>query len=342
LIAGMYPEPGARGRAISAWAGISGAAMAAGPVLGGWLVGADGWRAVFAINAPVAVAVLLLCRYQISNTHHDRPISWFPHLGLATALAVLTLTIVEAGRRNWPLAGVLALVTLGLGCCTAAVDRRAVAPLVPSALRRNAAVWTAFGWGAAINYALTTVIFAVPLLLHATPVGAGATLLPMTLLVALNPPLTGRLVARYGALRPIRMGLVAFPSGLCVAAFAMADHQQRVLLAIGLLLCGLGVSWTLPALIGFAVDHAPQEATGAVGGILNATRQVGATIAAAVASATLAQVSGGGWVAVPFVIAALVCALGLGSATLATFTHRTTTGVGHARATSVPRPSRRD
>ena len=49
----------------------------------------------------------------------------------------------------------------------------------------------------------------------------------------------------------------------------------------GLLLCGLGVSWTLPAVVGFAVNQAVPEAASAVGGILNSTRQIGATVAAA-------------------------------------------------------------
>ncbi|WUA07271.1 MFS transporter [Nocardia sp. NBC_01377] len=317
LIAGLYPEPGSRGRAISAWAAISGAAMAAGPVLGGWLIGLDGWRVVFVINAPVTAVVVLLCGTRIPDTRRARAISWLPHLGLATGLATLTLTITEAGQRNWALVCAFGLITLILGVGTAAIDRRSAAPLVPPALRHNASVWTAFGWGAAINYALTTVIFAIPLLLHVTAIEAGVTLLPMTLLVALNPLLTGRLVAEHGPSRPIRMGFTAFPVGLAVTAFAVADDQQPIVLAIGLLLCGLGISWTLPALVGFAVDHAPQDATGAVGGILNTTRQVGATIAAAVASATLTGHSSGGWVAAPFAIATVLCVIGLGSAILA-------------------------
>jgi DHA2 family methylenomycin A resistance protein-like MFS transporter len=329
LIASLYPEPVSRGRAISAWAAISGAAMAAGPVLGGWLIALDDWRAVFVVNAPMALVVLLLCRTQIASTPHARTISWLPHLGLAAALATLTLAITQAGQRSWILAALFGLIALGLAYGTTVIDRGSRAPLIISPLRRNPAAWTAFGWAAAINYALTTIIFSIPLLLHATAVDAGATLLPMTLLVALNPLVTGRLVAAYGPLRPIRMGFTAFPIGLCLTAFAMVDHHQPVVLSIGLLLCGLGVSWTLPALVGFAVNHAPQEATGAVGGILNATRQVGATIAAAVASATLTQHDNGRWTATPFLIAAAICLLGLCSATLWKFARTTTSSRRH-------------
>ncbi|MBE1531254.1 MFS transporter [Actinomadura algeriensis] len=316
LIAALYREPGPRGRAISVWAAISGVAMAAGPVLGGRLVTLDGWRAVFVINAPLALVVLVLCRTRVASARHARATSWLPHLGLAASLAVGTLAITQAGRRSWLLAGLLGLVALGAAYGTVIVDRASAAPIVPAALRRNRAVWVGFGWGAAVNYALTTVIFSLPLLLHATAEEVGATLLPMTLLVALNPLATGRLVAAYGPLRPIRMGFVAFPIGLGFVAVATAGHDRPFVLGFGLLLCGLGVSWTLPALVGFAVGHAAPEAAGSVGGILNATRQVGATVAAAVASTTLTHRHDGGPAVVPFVIAAVVCVLGLISATM--------------------------
>ncbi|WBB69798.1 MFS transporter [Micromonospora sp. WMMD812] len=318
LIASLYPDPARRGGAISAWAAISGVAMAAGPVLGGWLIAVDDWRAVFVINAPMALAVLALCRTTIASSRHARAVSWLPHIALAATLATATLAITQAGQRSWLLAAVCGLVAVGLGYGTTAVDYSSPAPLVPAALRRNRAVWTAFGWGAAVNYALTTVIFSIPLLLNTTAVGAGATLLPMTLLVAVNPLLTGRIVAARGPLRPIRMGFIVFPVGLCLVAVAIADHHQSVVLALGLLLCGLGVSWTLPALVGFAVSHADPEATGSVGGILNATRQVGATIAAAVASALLTHSHDDTVAFVPFLIAGSICVLSLTTAA----THR--------------------
>lgn len=336
LIVSLYPDPARRGGAISTWAAISGVAMAAGPVLGGWLIAADGWRSAFLINAPLAVVALALCRTSIASTRHARGISWLPHIGLAAALASATLAITQAGQRSWLLAAVFGLLAAGLTVGTTAVDRSSPAPLVPAALRRNRAVWTAFGWGAAVNYALMTVIFSIPLLLDTTAVGAGATLLPMTLLVAANPLLTGRIVAAHGPLRPIRMGFIAFPVGLCLVAVAVADHHQPVVLALGLLLSGLGVSWILPALVAFAVNHADPGATGSVGGILNATRQVGATIAAAVATALLTQSHDDAVVLLPFLVAAAVCVVGLATAATRRVARARTPAPSGANATGNP------
>ncbi|MFW6694414.1 MFS transporter [Streptomyces sp. MAR4 CNX-425] len=322
VIAALFPEPGARTRAIGVWASVSGAAMAAGPVLGGWLVELSGWRAVFVVNLPVAAVVLFLCRGRLPVAPHRRPLDPVPHLGLMAALAALTLAVTEAGHGRW---GTCLLSAAGAVACavvTVRVDGRSRAPLVPGPLRRNRPVWAAFGWGAIVNYGLTTVLFAVPLALHEDALGTGLTLLPMTLPIALNPLVTARLAARFGALVPIRLGLGALALGLAGTGAALAGGQQRGVLGCGLFACGLGVSWCLPALVGYAVGHAPARTAGSVGGILNATRQVGATLGAAVAGAALAVragsaaegAAGGAWVAAPFAGACALCAAGLAGA----------------------------
>ncbi|WP_460652280.1 MFS transporter [Kribbella endophytica] len=308
LLAALYARPDERARAISWWAAISGAAMAVGPVLGGWLVELSGWRAVFVINAPLALVVVLLCRNRITVTRHRRTVSPGPHLGLAATLAALTLAITEAGQLHWMTASGAGCAVLVLAAVTVRADRRSVAPLIPDALRRNRPVWSAFGWGTLVNYALTTVLFAVPLIVAEGSLSIGITLLPMTVVVAVNPLLTGRLVRRFGALVPIRLGFVAFAVGLCAVAVALVGEQRPVVLAAGLLGCGLGVSWTLPPLVGFAVSKAPADATGAVGGLLNAMRQVGATVGAATAGAALTVRADG---VVVFVVAAGLCVVGL-------------------------------
>lgn len=307
LVGALHHDPQTRARAIGIWAAVSGSAMAAGPVLGGLLVDVAGWRSVFAINAPLALVVVLLARRRVDTPRRALRLSWAPHLGLAATLATTTFAIGLAGDGDGTAAIVSGLAALVLGVLTARADRRADSPLVPAGLRRSAGVWAACGWGAAVNYALTTVLFALPLLLPGSAGASGAILLPMTILIAVNPLLTARIVARHGALRPIRMGLLALPAGLAVVGIGLAAGQPIVLMA-GLLSCGLGVSWTLPALVGYAVDHATAEDAGAVGGILNAARQLGATLAAAVASTAL---SAGAPTATPFVIAVSVCIVAL-------------------------------
>jgi Arabinose efflux permease len=300
-----HPQPAQRARAIGVWASVSGAAMAAGPVVGGWLVGLGGWRSVFLINAPLAVVVLWLCRGP-ATTATRRPLTLAPHLGLALTLGLMTLTITQAGQQQWTalLPGAAAVAA---GVATAWLDQRARVRLLPASLWASRPIRAAALWATVINYALTTVLFSVPLLLAAEAVVVGLTLLPMTLLIAVNPVLTGRMAARFGALLPIRLGFAAAALGLTAIAAALAGEPRTPLLAAGLVACGLGVSWTLPALTGYAAGHAPPDGAGAVGGLVNAVRHVGATVAAAVAGVLIDA----GLPVAPLAGAALLCTAGL-------------------------------
>jgi DHA2 family methylenomycin A resistance protein-like MFS transporter len=287
LIAHDYADRGLRARAIAIWASISGSAMAAGPLLGGLLVTEFGWRAVFVINAPIALLVLLLSRPRSPVTRSNRrSIDPVPHLLVAATLAGATFAVTELGQGHLGLAAGAGTLAAALAAATVHREARSPSPIVPPALRASTGAWRAFGWGAAVNMALTSLIFTLPLALGTTPLVSGLVLLPMTLTVAVNPILTGRIVAARGPRLPIQMGLATLAAG--TAATAAALHRgPGVVLALSLLACGLGVSWALPALVAYAVSHAPADVAGSVGGILNATRQCGATLGAAISGALI-------------------------------------------------------
>ncbi|MFD0345405.1 MFS transporter [Kitasatospora aburaviensis] len=114
---------------------------------------------------------------------------------------------------------------------------------------------------------------------------AGVAFLPMTLPPGFNPLLTGRIVARVGPWRPVLGGLALLAAGCAVIATAVSAGTPYALLAVGLLLAGLGVSFALPALVTAVVNTAPEGAAGAAGGLLNAVRQVGATLGVAATGA---------------------------------------------------------
>lgn len=315
LIAGAYSEPGPRARAIAVWASISGAAMAAGPVLGGALVGVFGWRAVFVVNLPIAVLVLLLRRRggPAGAAAGQRRIDPWPHLLLAFTLVTATLAITEAGQGHPVIAAAATAAAVSLGLGTIYRERRSRAPIVPLALRANTAAWLTFAWGGAVNLALTTLVFTLPLSLHVSPVVSGAILLPMTLMLAFSPLLTGRIIAAKGPHLPIRVGLLTLAVGTAATA-AVVDGGASIQLEVALLVCGLGISWVLPALVAYAVGNAPADVAGSVGGILNATRQAGATIGAAISGAFITTWSAGAGASTALVVAAVVTFLAAGSA----------------------------
>ncbi|MCO5974739.1 MFS transporter [Actinoallomurus soli] len=284
IITRLYPVPAERGRALGAWAAITGCALAAGPVVGGLLVSAGGWRAVFLANVPVALVSLLLVRgIQVPAT--GRAIDWRAQLVACAFLAVLTDAIVDRRVVSAVAAGVLALVMV-------VVDRRSASPAVPGAVIAEPAVRRGLIAGAAVNFALSGGLFVLTLSLqrHLGPVATGLAFLPLTLPTAFNPLVTGRLVARYGPRPPVLAGLTLLTLG-CLAAPSVSW--------LGMLLIGFGVSFSLPALVTGVVQAAPEGAAGVASGLLNAVRQVGATLGVAV--------MGGLATGTAFAVAAALC-----------------------------------
>ncbi|MGW0803150.1 MFS transporter [Nonomuraea sp. NPDC002799] len=299
LLAEMYPVPAARARATGLWAAITGSALAAGPLLGGVLVDLYGWRAVFLLNPPIALISLLAMR-KARSPRGVRLIDWPVQVLACVFLGLVAETLIDSA----PVAGLLALAALA---ALVLAERRSKAPALPGGLL--AATWPELLAGTVANFAFSGALFVLTLLLqdvrHLTPMAAGLAFLPLTLPMAVNPLLTGRLVARYGPRRPILGGLVLLAAGL--TGVALTD-----VLAPWLVLMGFGLSFILPALMAGMINSAPAGTAGTAGGVLNAFRQVGATLGVAVM----------GVIGHPLLAAAILTALTCGGYTLATLRTR--------------------
>ncbi|MGK5558942.1 MFS transporter, partial [Actinomadura kijaniata] len=195
LVARLYPDPAERARAVAVWAAVSGAAVAAGPVAGGLLVDAAGWRSVFLVNVPLALLVLGATGGRgLRCPRGDRRIDWAAQAAACAVLALVTDALIAAGARDGAraaLSGVGALVAVAV---FAVLERRSAAPVLPRALLAGRGVRAGLAAGAATNFALNGILFVLPLLLREHGWGAaasGAAFLPLTLPFVLNPPLTG-------------------------------------------------------------------------------------------------------------------------------------------------------
>ncbi|MCG6494084.1 MFS transporter [Kitasatospora sp. A2-31] len=292
VIARLYPASRERARAMAVWAAVSGCAMAFGPMAGGVLVDLSGWRAVFLVNVPLAALVLaLVAGPAVHCPRGARRIDWWTQLAACATLALLTDALIASGSGAWTHAGCAAAGTWAAGIVFAARERRSPAPVLQPALLRTRGVPTLLLAGAAVNFAMVGVLFVLPLVLQQTlglsPTVAGLAFLPMTLPPGFNPLLTGRIVARVGPWRPVLGGLALLAAGCAVFAAAVSAGTPYALLAVGLLLAGFGVSFALPALVTAVMDTAPEGTAGAAGGLLNAVRQVGATLGVAATGAFL-------------------------------------------------------
>jgi MFS transporter, DHA2 family, methylenomycin A resistance protein len=327
LVGRLYPEPAERTRAVATWASISGAAVAAGPIVGGVLVDLAGWRAVFLVNAPIVALVLALTAGSaLRCPRGDHRIDWAAQVVVCAVLALVTDALIAAGARSWGHAAVATAAAAFAAAAFVLLERRSAARVLNPTLLRSSGVRAGLVAGAAVNFVLNGDLFVLPLLLqhdrHLTAAATGLALLPLTLPFVLNPPLTGRLVARFGPRPPILAGMALLALGGLVSAGAIGTAAGYGWLGVGLLLTGTGVSLVLPALVAAIIAAAPDGTAGAAGGLLNAVRQTGATLGVA-AMGALVGISPMIGSASALVLAAVLCA-GAGARFALATAHATT------------------
>ncbi|KDN16196.1 MFS transporter [Amycolatopsis rifamycinica] len=281
LIAAAYPVPAARAKAMGVWAAVSGTGLVAGPLLGGLLTEAFGWRAIFLANVPVAAVAWALARSAPPSPARPGRIDVVGRLSAVVALSTLTYALIE---RSWG--------ALLLSAAAAAVfvrSQRHPAAILPARLFRDRAFPLGLAAGAIVNFGLSGVLFVLSLYFQESrgypPSATGLAFLPLTIPTAFNPIFTGRLVARIGPRIPAVTGFVVMAGGTLL----QAASASAALSVVALALLGFGVSLAIPSLLASVVAAAPPELTGIAGGALNASRQTGAALGVAILGALLAH-----------------------------------------------------
>lgn len=268
------------GAAIGLWAGFIGVVEAVGPIAGGWLTELAGWRSVFLINVPFAVAVTVVSvRYLPESRDADaRPID-LP--GAATAVAGLgALTYGFIGARGW--ISLLGVALLGI---FALIQVRGDHPLLPPALF-SARVFTAANSVTAAVYAgLGGVYFLLPLQLQMvagySPLAAGLATVPITGIMLVSSASAGRWAQRNGARLPMILGpaLAAFGAVLLTEIGPRAPYLSAVL--PGTVVLGVGLAVFVAPLTGAVFAAVSATDSGIASGVNNAVARTAQLLAVA-------------------------------------------------------------
>jgi DHA2 family methylenomycin A resistance protein-like MFS transporter len=323
LLRAAYEDSAERARAVGIWGAVAGIGAASGPVVGGVLVSAVSWRAVFLLNLPVGAVALVLARRHLPKTAEPAGGGIDPAGQLAgiAGLTLLTLGLIEGGSAGWssPRTLVPLLTSLPVIAAFVAIEAKVRRPMLPLALFRNATFSGASFVGLAINLGFYGQLFVMSLYFQHvrgwSALQTGLALLPEGIFVALSSALSGRAMARVGPRLPMIGGLVIGGAGLAGLAAAGAGTGYPLLVP-ALIAAGFGMAFTMPAATAAIIEAAPADRTGIASGVLNAGRQAGGAIGVALLG-TL--VSGGAFIpglrvamltaAVAFFLAAGVAAL---------------------------------
>jgi len=297
-VTALYP-PAARGRALGIWASVNGAAIALGPPLGGVVADALGWRAIFWLDVPLALAVLAVGIRWLPDTERRRDaVDVAGGALLSVGLVLVMVALSQGSAWGWADPSTLTLVAAGAALLAALWWRShsVPAPFVDLGVLRNRAYGVLACVAGLQMVVLFAALFAVPLLLvtrfdhSVAEAGWLSFLLPATMVVA--GPGVGALADRRGARALMSAGaaLLAVAAAL-LGAGAAREHLAVVLLALVVL--GAGVAAIQSPSAARVAEAVEERHRGVAMGLFHTIRFLSGIVGTAVSAALFAAVTGG-------------------------------------------------
>ncbi|WP_042576233.1 MFS transporter [Rhodococcus sp. MEB064] len=270
-----------RGAAIGLWSGLGGIGSAVGPLLGGWLVEFVGWRSIFWINVPLAVAVVAVTLRHVPETRDPDASGRLDLPGavvIAGGLAALTYGAIY-GR--W-LPVVLGLVAVAVFVI---IERRTQHPLVPPSLFSSsvfvAANVVTFAAYAALGGVFFLLLLQLQVALGYTALAAGVATLPITAALLLLSARAGALAGRIGPRLPMTIGPTVAAVGLVLMIRIVPGSSYVGSVLPAVIVFGVGLSLLVAPLTSAVIGAAPASHAGTASAVNNAVARTSQLLAVA-------------------------------------------------------------
>jgi EmrB/QacA subfamily drug resistance transporter len=298
IITATFP-PKQRGTAIGIWAGVSALALAIGPLVGGLLSEHVDWSWIFFVNVPVGI-IAIAAAYAFIDESRDTSRDQRPDVpGLVSSgigLFALTYALIEANTHGWGstrILGAFAIAAVSLAAFVV-LELRQRRPMLDLTLFRNATFSGANVAMLLVALAMFGVFFYVSLyvqqILGYSPVEAGASFLPATILIAVLAPQIGRMVDRVGSRWLTGSGMLLLAVSLVLFSRLGTGSTYWDILP-GLVVMGVGMALTMTPTTAAAMGSVPRDQAGVGSAVLNSMRQVGGSLGIAVTGAIVAHVT---------------------------------------------------
>lgn len=295
LISEAFPAE-KRGAAIGLWGGITGLAVAAGPVVGGAIVEGISWHWIFWLNVPVGAVLIPLSIWRLTESHGPR--SQLDIVGLALAglgFFGITWGLIRANSIGWGSAETIASLVLG-GLLVVGYliwERRTPTPMLAAELFRSrgfiAANFVSFFMYASLFGVLFLMMQFLQNALGYSPLEAGLRTLPWTGAPMLIAPLGGLLADRYGNRPLLLTGMVLQAIGLGWVALIAEPGMSYTWLAVALAVAGVGISLVFPTVANAVVGSVAPSEVGIASGTNSSLREIGGVFGIAVLAAVFAS-----------------------------------------------------
>ena len=289
VLASAFPETHERARAIGIWAGISGLALAAGPLIGGLLIQVSSWPAIFFVNLPVGIVAIVFGLPLLSESCNPaaRRIDLPGQILVSGALVCLIVALIEGSSQGWTSPLILSLLIGAAVLFTAffLVEARTGEPLLPLGFFKNSVFSASMIVGLVIGFVLLGTVFFIAQFFQAvqgfTALESGIRTLPATMGMFIAAPFAGRITARLGPRLPIMVGALLG----AIALFLMIQIEPEssyTNLWWPLAMWGIGFGLMLSPLTSAAISAITPTRAGLGSSMINTSRQVGSTLGIAV------------------------------------------------------------
>ena len=300
IISATFP-PRQRGTAIGIWAGVSALALAIGPLVGGLLSQHVGWSSIFYLTVPigiVAIAASFLLIDESKDMTHGQRLDLPGLLSSGIGLFALTYGLIEANTYTWGSARILGAFAIAAVALILFVllERHQRVPMLDLGLFRNRTFAGANLVLLLVALAMFGVFFFLSLymqnVLGYSPVRAGASFLPMTLLIIVVAPLAGRLSDRLGSRWLLTGGMTLVAAQLLYFS-RLGVHESFWNLVPGMLLGGVGMASVMAPASAAALSGVSVDKAGVGSAVMNSSRQLGGSMGVALMGAIMTHEIGG-------------------------------------------------
>ena len=297
ILTNVFRDPGERAKAIGIWSAVSGIAVAAGPIVGGWLLEHYWWGSVFFVNVPV-VLIALVAVVMLVPTSRDAQAPALDGGGLVLSVAAITslvYTIIEAPEWGWTssrsLAGFLASASiLGLFVWW---ELRQLHPLLPVRIFQNLRFSAASISVTSAFFALFGFVFLVTqyfqLVRGYSPLEAGVRTLPVASAIALASVIAPRMVEHFGTTRVVATGLTSLALAF-VWISRMSVDSSYLEIAGQMVMLGAGLGLTTAPATESIMGSLPPDKAGAGSAVNDTTRELGGTLGVAVVGSVFSSI----------------------------------------------------
>jgi EmrB/QacA subfamily drug resistance transporter len=296
IITATFP-PRQRGMAIGIWAGVSAMALAIGPLVGGLITENISWNWIFFINVPIGVLAIVVTRLVVAesrDTSTQQRLDLPGLLSSAVALFALTYGLIEANTYGWTsgrILGLFAVALVGLAVFVV-LEVRQRAPMLDLSLFKDGTFAGANAVMMLVGLAMFGVFFFISLfvqnILGYSAIQAGASFLPMTVLIILIAPAAGKFSDRVGSRWLMGGGMILLSVSLFL--FSRLDAASDFWNVFpGLIVGGLGMGLVMTPTTAAAMGSVPVDKAGVGSAVLNSMRQVGGSLGIAVMGAIVAS-----------------------------------------------------